>query len=188
MRFGIPEEFASKFLQGVLTEFTQAHSRISLHIECDLTLNLYDKFKKGDLDLTVVKTKNPQDFPNALELASDKLVWFGDANLIKEGSPIPLVLSPDPCIYRQSVITALDEAGMQWRVAFSSHSYASKISAVKAGVGLTIMPHSMQSSQLHPIQSGILPGLGRSYILLLKNSDKNPAINSFADFIIKNIR
>lgn len=187
VRFGLPEEFASNFLQDVLTEFTQAHSRISLHIDCDLTLNLYDKFQKGDLDLIVVKTKNPQQFPSALELASDNLLWFGDVNLIQGDAPVPLILSPDPCVYRQCALKALNDANIKWRIAFSSHSYASKISAVKAGVGLAIMPQSMQSSQVRPIKAGLLPGLDRSYILLLKGSNKNPAINSFEDFIIKNL-
>ena len=187
VRFGIPEEFAHKFLQNVLTEFTQAHSRISLHIDCDLTLNLYDKFKKDDLDLIVVKTKEPDNFPNSLELAAENLMWFGDSHLVKKDSPIPLILSPAPCVYRKSALNALDKAGIKWQVAFSSHSYASRIAALKAGIGLSIMPFSMQSSQIRPIKLGLLPELERSYILLLKSVADNAAINSLEDFIIKNL-
>lgn len=187
--FGIPEDFASVFLQDVLKEFMQIHPRISLNIECDLTMNLYRSFKEGGLDLAVVKMECPDEESNKVELSLEKLSWAGNKNLtaIKQES-IPLVLSPHPCVYREAAINALDQNHIKWHIAFSSHSYTGKIAAIKAGLGITVLPNKMIPKDLDIIENKTLPKLHDSHVTLLKNSDNNPAINSFADFVIQHLR
>ena len=127
VRFGVPEDFASVFLYDVLREFSQIHPKILLNIECDLTLNLYEKFKNNELDLVVVKMSPPHEFNHELKLLSEKLEWAGDSRLIKKGEAIPLVLSPKPCLYREKAINSLEKKKLKWRLSFSSNSYAGKI-------------------------------------------------------------
>lgn len=188
VRFGIPETFASVFLYDVLSEFISVHPHVSLHIECDLTLNLYESFKKKKLDLVLLKMELPKDAKFGVELSSEKLCWVGNQKLIKNKKTLPLVISPKPCVYRKAAIEALDKKGIKWRTSFSSHSYSGIIAAVKAGLGLTILPQKMVPKDLHIIRSESLPKLEESHISLLKATDKNPAINSFADFVIKYLR
>lgn len=188
LNFGIPEDFASIFLQGVLTEFTQMHPKVSLHIDCDFSANLYKKFKENELDLVLIKTRESKEISESFELISEKLMWFGDGNLIRKGESIPLILSPDPCICRELVIEALENMNLKWHIAFSSHSYAGKLAATKAGIGITAMPNSMALLQISKVKSDILPELSNIYISLLKKKDlKNKAISSFEEFIIKHI-
>lgn len=66
VRFGLPENFATVYLSEVLAEFSRIHPRILLNIECDLTLNLFERFKKKQFDLVLVKMNRPEDFPNGL--------------------------------------------------------------------------------------------------------------------------
>lgn len=187
VRFGIPDDFASVFLYQVLSEFTSIHPNVSLHIECDLTLNLYEDFKKKKLDLVLLKMPCPKNVELATELSSEKLCFVGNADLIKNQKTIPLVLSPKPCVYRKSAIEALDKKKIKWRIAFSSHSYSGITAAVKAGLGVTILPQKMVPKDLTIIRSDLLPKLDNSHISLLKSTDKNPAINSFEGFIIKHL-
>ena len=51
VRFGIPEDFASVFLSDVLVDFARLHPRILLNIKCDLTVNLFERFKEINLIL-----------------------------------------------------------------------------------------------------------------------------------------
>lgn len=51
VRFGLPENFASVYLSDVLADFSCIHPRILLNIECDLTLNLFARFKNSNLTL-----------------------------------------------------------------------------------------------------------------------------------------
>lgn len=188
VRFGLPENFASTFLSEILAEFTRIHPRILLNIECDLTLNLYERFKKKEFDLVLVKMNRPEDFPNGQEVWSEPLQWVGDSNLIDPTKPIPLVLSPQPCVYRASAIKALDTAKRPWRLVFSSPSYAGAVAAVKAGMGVTVMPHTMIPRDLMPIPATLLPVLDASHVSLLKHPTASAAINTLEGFVLKKLK
>jgi len=62
-------------------------------------------------DMVLVKMNRPEDFPNGADVWSEPLKWIGDTSLICPNKLIPLVLSPQPCVYRNATINALDEAG-----------------------------------------------------------------------------
>ena len=185
VRFGIPDTFANVFLEEVLSEFISIHPNVSLHVECDLTMNLYENFKKKKLDLVLLKMPCPKDVKFGSDLSSEKLCWVGNQKLIKNKTALPLVLSPKPCVYRKAAIESLDKKKIKWRIAFSSHSYSGIIAAIKAGLGLTILPQKMIPKGLNIIKSDLLPKLENSHISLLKSSNQNPAINSFEEFVIK---
>lgn len=188
VRFGVPEDFASVFLYDILREFSQIHPKILLNIECDLSLNLYEKFKHKELDLVVVKMSPPHEFKHELELLAEKLEWVGNVGLIKKGEPIPLVLSPKPCLYREKAIKALEKKRIKWRLSFSSNSYAGKIAAVRAGLGITLFPHTIIPPEIKIIRSRLLPELKDSHFSLLKHKNDNAAVNSFEEFVIKNLK
>ncbi|MFN7365329.1 MAG: LysR substrate-binding domain-containing protein [Alphaproteobacteria bacterium] len=189
VRFGVPEDFASVFLSQILTDFSRLHPRIFLNIECDLTLNLLERFKKREFDLVLVKISKPQDFPNAIDVWSETLEWVGKSvHFTQKETPIPLVLSPQPCVYRSRAINSLESTKRKWRIIFSSHSFASTIAAVRAGLGVTVLPRNMipQDLQIIPKQEGI-PQLSDTHISLLKHDETNPTINSLGDFVIKSL-
>ena len=188
VRFGLPEDFASVFLSDVLADFARIHPRILLNIECDLTLNLYKRFKHKEFDLVLVKMNRPEDFPNGLSVWSEPLEWAGDPDLIDIRKPVPLVLSPQPCVYRASAIKSLESAGRKWRMVFSSPSYASTIAAVKAGMGVTVLPRNMIPEQIEPINKRKLPSLKDTHVSLLKHRVNNAAVNSLEEFVLKKLR
>tara|TARA_R110000868_G_scaffold168175_4_gene402760 strand:- start:560 stop:1408 length:849 start_codon:yes stop_codon:yes gene_type:complete len=185
VRFGMPEDFASVYLSDVLVNFSRLHPRILVNIECDLTLNLFERFKRAEFDLILVKMNRPQEFPNGLDICSEKLEWVGDMSLMarNQDKPLPLVLSPQPCVYRARAIKALDKSGIKWRLAFSSPSYTGTIAAVKAGIGMTVLPRTMIPAQLNAINHSRLPALDDTHLCLLRHEPGNPAIISFEQFV-----
>lgn len=187
LRFGLPEDFATVFLSEVLADFTRIHPRILLNIECDLTLNLFDRFKKKEFDLVLVKMNRPEDFPNGLDVWSEPLTWVGDYRLIDSSKPVPLVLSSIRCVYRASAIEALENVGRAWRLVFTSPSYAGTIAAVKAGMGITIMPYSMIPEDLKAVGFSILPELSDTHVSLLKHRSDIPAVNTLEGFVAKKL-
>lgn len=191
VRFGLPEDFASVFLSEVLIEYKQLHPQIILNIECDLTLHLFERFKQKAFDLVLVKMNRPEDFPNGIDVWSESLVWVGDHKHFKNHSNrfIPLVLSPDPCVYRSRAIQALSNFQSKWHIVFSSHSFASTIAAVRAGMGITVFPRNMVPKDLEVImpQAGV-PDLKDTHISLLKHDDQNASVNSFEAFVIDKLR
>ncbi len=191
VRFGLPEDFASVFLSEVLSEFSELHPRIMLHIECDLTIPLYEKFNHKEMDMVLVKMSRPEQFPNGIDVWSERLVWVGNPELftINKEESTPLVLSPSPCVYRSRAIEALESAKRKWRIVFSSQSYASTIAAVKAGMGVTALPHNMVPEQLDVIdQDGLVPELEEIHVSLLKHDYDNSAVNSLEKFVLEKLK
>lgn len=189
IRFGLPEDFATRFLSDVLTDFSRLHPRILLNVECDLTLNLFESFKKGAFDMVLVKMSRPEDFPNGVDVWSEPLEWIGKNEYFScdKKTPVPLVLSPQPCVYRASALHALENAGIGWRMAFISPSYAGIIAAVNAGMGITALPRTMIPDTLEVIDHPFLPLLPDIHVSLLKQTDKNECLQSLEDFLLKKL-
>ena len=188
VRFGLPEDFASVFLAEVLADFARIHPRILLNVECDLTLNLLERFKQRAFDLVLVKVSRPEDFPNGQDVWSEPLEWVGDAGLVEAGKPVPLVLSPQPCVYRAGAIEALETAARPWRLAFSSPSFAGTIAAVQAGMGITVLPRNMVPPGCATIADRQLPRLNDTHVSLLKHHSGDPAVASLEQFVLQKLR
>ena len=188
VRFGLPEDFASVYLSGVLAEFARIHPRILLSIECDLTVNLFTHFKAGAFDLVLVKMNRPEDFPNGVDVLDEPLAWVGDPALVTGAGPLPLVLAPQPCVYRAAALRTLEGAGLRWRQALVSPSHAGTIAAVRAGLGLTVLPRPMIPDRLSALPAGLLPSPGDIHVSMLKHETGNSAINSLEDFVLRRFR
>ncbi len=190
IRFGLPEDFASMFLSDVLIDFSRIHPRILLNVECDLTLNLFERFKKGAYDIVLVKMSRPEDFPNGVEVWTEPLEWIAKKEYmgsLDKNTVVPLVLAPPPCVYRSIALQILEEAGIRWRIVFTSPSYAGTIAAVKAGMGVTVFPRTMIPDELDLIREDFLPDLPDIHVSLLKKTDKNQCLNTLEEFLLKKL-
>ena len=188
VRFGLPENFASVYLSEILADFSRIHPRILLNIECDLTLNLFERFKKYEFDLVLVKMNRPEDFPNGLDVWSEPLKWVGDLSLIDPAKPVPLILAPQPCVYRASAVKSLEQASRSWRLVFSSPSYAGAVAAVRAGMGISVMPQTMIPDDLQAIDAAVLPKLADTHISLIKHVANNAAVNTLEEFVLRRLK
>ncbi len=143
VRLGTPEDFATTHLSGVLARFAQSHPGVALEVTTDLTLNLIERFKDGEFDLVLIK-REPMGPTDGVRVWREPLVWAGTRpEIFTSEGPLPLVVSPHPCVYRKRATAALDRAGRSWRVAYTSTSLAGAQAAVRAGLGLTVLPKEM---------------------------------------------
>jgi DNA-binding transcriptional LysR family regulator len=197
VRFGSPEDFATRYLPEILAAFAQAHPGVRLNVNCDLTLRLIDGFEAGDYDLIAIK-QDPDDlYPEARPLWRERLVWAAAARPDRaEGGPrvtdfaldggkaLPLVLSPPPCVYRGRATTALDQEGIGWKIAYSSPSFAGSVAAVRAGLGVTVLPATMVPEGLVTLDPGKgWPTLPDAEICLLSRPRASAATEALASFI-----
>ena len=175
LALGTPEDFATHYLPGILASFAKHHPHVQLHVTCDLTLNLVQQFQKGKLDIALVK-RDPERVKGGTKVWREPLIWAA-AEYYQLKSPLPLVLSPQPCIYRARALAALDRVRKPWHIAYVSPSLAGTIAAVKAGLGVTVLPANMIPQGLAPLKSngGKLPQLADSEIALIKKEDISEA-------------
>lgn len=186
IRFGTPEDFASHYLPKVLARFSAHHPRVQLNVACDLTLNLIDGFHRGDFDVILVK-RDPQRVKGGTKVWREPLIWAaGDSYHPEER--LSLVLSPQPCIYRARAITALNRAKRSWHISYSSPSLAGTLAAVKAGLGLTVLPAHMVPPGIYPVRSELkLPELADAELALMKRDELPKAAAVFAEYIVRSL-
>ena len=169
VRLGAPEDFATQYLPEVLGAFARAHPHVALSVTCDLTLRLLDGLRDGDFDLVLVK-REPLGPDLGVRVWREPLVWVAaDPGVLEPGARAPLVLAPAPCVYRKRAIAALDSRGISWRSAYISPSLAGQHAALRAGLGITVLPRDMAPSDLVVLgeESG-LPDLADAEIALMR--------------------
>ncbi len=168
VRLGTPEDFATQHLPDVLARFAQAYPSVVLEVTCDLTLNLFDRFRDGDFDLVLVKQEQSLK-DRGKRVWREPLVWVGGTrDFLEHDGPVPLVVSPPPCVYRKRATSALDKARQPWRISYTCAALSGTLAAVKAGLGLAVLPKAMVSEGLHVLDDGRLPDLKDTEIALLE--------------------
>jgi DNA-binding transcriptional LysR family regulator len=149
---------------GLTTEGA-AHPRIKLSVTCDYTANLLDQMSRGLLDLALIK-REPVGPELGVRVWGEPLVWVAlDASII-EASPLPLIIAPAPDIYRKRALGALAEAGIGFRASFTSPSLAGQMAALRAGLGVGVLPAAMAPRDL-AVLGERLPALTDSEIALV---------------------
>ena len=73
----------------------------------------------------------------------EKLVWARGPKPVQFQGTLPLVVAPQPCVYRKRATQALDKTGQNWRIVYTSPSLAGSQAAVRAGLGIIALPEQM---------------------------------------------
>lgn len=153
VRLGVPNEFADSFLPDILGRFAQSYPEVMLEVGCELSTHLLAKLDKGEYDLVFglhansnVKTTN--------EGWTEALVWIGSPqHAVYSKSPLPLIVAPMGCVYRQRILETLEQIGRPWRIAYTSPSFGGIKAGVLAGLGVTVLARSAVPEGVHVLGS-----------------------------------
>lgn len=184
---GLPDDYATRFLPEILANFSRTHPRVQVKVICEPSRQLTVKVQRGELDLAMTSSPTT-DVDNSLLLRQDPVVWVtSDQHCQHEESPLPLALFTDQCYCRTWALKALDKAGIDYRIAYTSASIMGLQAAVSAGLAVTalsqsIVPPGMR--QLNPEEG--FPMLPNAALLLLHNPESNNCIvDTLAEHITK---
>lgn len=186
VRLGAPEDFATRHLPHVLSRFSQTYPHVALEVTCDLTMNLIERYKAGALDLALIKRERSIEV-QGLRVWREPLVWVSGGLDVRSVSPLPLAVSPRPCVYRKRATEALDRAKRPWRIAYTCGSLAGTIAAVKARLGITVLPKDMVPPDLEVIDGRPLPDLKDTEIALLEPKRLSPPAQRLKDHIVRSL-
>lgn len=172
VRLGAPHEYTASLLPEFLGKFAQSHPNVMLEVTSDLSRNLLRRQQDGEFDL-VIALHDDRSNDDGRKIFTEPLTWVGSNDHARhQQSPIPLVLAPPPCMYRQRVLQALNQRKIPNQVAYLSSSYNGISAAVKAGIGITAMAGSTIPPESRILnESDDLPSLGQLELRLHRAND-----------------
>lgn len=135
---------------------------------------LLSLISSGRLDLALAWDSG-SGTPHSELLGQLPMSWIGPnadkMPFLEAGEAVPLVVFDAPRMMRSTATTALDRAGIPWRIAFTSPSLSGIWAAVGAGLGVTVRTRAGLPTSLCEL-SGMpaLPNIG----LILHRAEAGP--------------
>jgi len=178
VRLGTPDDYALRYLPGLLRRFADTHPAVQVDVVCAPSVELVERLKDGDLDLTLLSEGLEPRFWTATELWRGPLRWItSDRYAQHRLDPLPLAVANQNCSWRAVAEGALDRAGRNYRVAYTSASQVGTHAPVMAGLAVTVSTISWLPDGLRAVRPDEgLPPLPDFAILLLKGRDANQPV------------
>ena len=188
LRLGIPNEFASTLLPGLIGEFSKRYPDVSLEVTSSLSRDLLHPSQRDHFDL-ILALVNPNEDTEGEVVLEDEIVWVGDATRPLVGDSIPLVLAPDGCMYRSRVIEELKQQTFAWKITYTNADLGGLVAAIQQGLGITALARSSLPQNVSPLNHPKLPKLGRVNICLFNQDTQHPVISkTLAEFITSRLK
>ncbi len=171
VRLGTPDDYALRYLPGVLRHFAMAQPAVDVDVLCAPSHEVVERLKEGALDLTLCSDGYVPRGLDSVKLWDGPLRWVTSARHAPHRlEPLPLALAMEghSCTWRRAVLRALDQAGRRYRVAYTSASLAGTHAPVIAGLAVTVSNVTVLPEGLRLVPAGELPALPSSAIHLVK--------------------
>ena len=101
----------------------------------------------------------------------DSFAWVGlEQTSLDPAESVPLIAYPSPSLSRKLAIDALESAGRTWRITCTTRQISGVLAAVRAGIGVAVMPSSLVPEDLKIITRRFdLPPVGDVDFTLIRN-------------------
>ena len=139
VRFGMPEDYASRLVGRLLPDFLGRHPDVVLEAVTAPSGELARLLERGELSL-VVALDRPHRLSGGEPLWRTTPVWAGAKDLVLgSADALPMALHPEDCPYRQLGTEALSAIDRPWHGVFTSTSIHALETAVESGLAVSIL-------------------------------------------------
>lgn len=187
VRFGAPDDAGTAAIADVMQRFAVTHPDVELEVRLEPSSALHQMYDDKKLDV-ILFVAGHEGRPSAKPIYSEELVWVTKRNFqLPENAPLPLALADRGCSWRAMATTALDQAGYEYRCAYTSPNCRAQLVAVEAGLAIGVVPLSIVP-QTCTILDTQLPEVG-SYILYIQQQfDASDAVAAFHSHLVSSFQ
>jgi DNA-binding transcriptional LysR family regulator len=169
VRFGVPDDYADRYLPEIMARFSRAYPGVELSVICEPSVELVERIGANELDLAIIT--NCESSRPVESFRRERLLWVtSNRHTTHREEPLPLALGRPACKWRQAAIEGLEFMGRPYRVLYSSGNAGAVAAAVLAGLAVSVFP-----------ESGLRPGMR-----VLGNSDGFPELPSCHVGLLRN--
>ena len=167
LRLGISEDFLPGQLPRMLARFARLYPGVEIDLITGLSRDLIEAYDNGQFDAVIAK-KDIAARPGRV-IWREPLLWMAAAGYSgREDGPVPLVMLPKPCFYRDMMTSALGKAGRDWTVGCNTSSLTAAQAAVAGGLGVTVLGRSFLREDMRVLaEAGRWPALPSVEIVVL---------------------
>lgn len=156
VRLGVPEEYADRLVPGLLKDLARRDPSLAVEVQCASSPVLERRTRNGRLDMAF--TLAEEVVGPGQPVATDPVLWLQAADREPSAQrPLPVALFDHACSWRNRAIEALDDAGFDFRVVFTSASVAGVRAGLRAGLAVGVLAASTAGPDLEQIQGGNAP-------------------------------
>lgn len=149
LRLGSADDLALTELPPIIREFRSVHPQVSLELSVGQSAALARRLHAGQLDLAYVKQE--PGLPDGRVVRRERHIWVAHAaTQIPGDAPVPLIAYPAPSLSREAALRALEASGRAWRITCNVRDINGTLAAVRAGIGLAVLPQGMVPDDLVP--------------------------------------
>lgn len=149
-KLGLAHGLAVGSIAAPLRRMTDRFPQLHPQIAADMTQNLLERVRNGDLDAAVMLLPDSEPHPPDLlgtVVAPDHMLVVGPSDVMcgtkrdfRDFGNQGWVLNPPGCLVRESFRRTLEAGGTPMRVAAEVHNLELQLSLVAAGYGLGLFP------------------------------------------------
>lgn len=187
VKVGIPNDLELRFLPKALQRFSKIYPSISVEVDCDISKVIQKKYQQSFYDIILVMEEvNTQEERDSRDYRIEPLEWVMASDYsLPESEALSLITHPQGCLYRQISEEALSTHHLPYKTTYTSTSLLGLLSAVEAGLGITVMAQSTVPERLkRAFGTSPLPPLANVSIGLYYNQKTlNAAAQRVVDFL-----
>lgn len=183
IRIGTSDDYANILLPEILRRFAETHAGVQVDIACDNGVAIERKLKDGLVDLALIACRGMVAEEELIR--TEELVWIAASPSLAKGRPLSLAVFPEGCVCRATMAEALDAAGRDWRIGFSSDNIGAIHAAVRSGLGVSAVERSLVPAGVQVLaQAEGLPLLAPVHLCLkLNRNSTSPVLDALASEI-----
>lgn len=150
---GVPDDFHMANLHKIISLCLEENPGLRVEIISASSTVLSAMAAQQQLDVVILKSLAGQPLTSKLErvLNVEPLHWMS-SNAIQhfsEMKEVPLVTFPDGCVLRKCAMTTLEDIKQPYYLSYVSGSFDNIRRAVVSGLGISLLPRSSLSDDLH---------------------------------------
>ena len=176
VRLGVCDDYVMGLMPPVLAAYTERHPGVHVRLDSRSSGALIAATAEDELDFSLVNLAQADDIGHE-RLVSEPLVWVAsERHLVHERRPLPIAIESN-CRWGDWACRALDGADIDYRVAYSTFSFAAIAALVEAGLAVSVMSTSSVPPTLRTLgRADGFPELPMSSIgLVMRQAVLSPA-------------
>ena len=181
--FGCPEDYLTAFFPDLLRRYGRDNPEVEVEIVCAPTVALRPMLQRRHIDLALVSV--PASSPPEEIFRRESFAWIASSPEpeLLTAPFLPVALSGPDTLDHKTAKSALEAAGLPYRITHASDGFAGLLAIARSGLAISVVARSAVPPDLFVVEKGLpgLPEIGMS--IAYASSQPSPVVRAFGEFI-----